>query len=224
MAELYLVRHGQASFGAANYDKLSPLGHQQSQWLGEYFQQRDIQFEVALAGDLVRHRETLEGIQSKLPPQTTVETHAGLNEFAFQTLIRAYVAQHPDQAPSETPSKPELYRLLKKAMHCWMSNELEGDLPETWQHFEQRVADALKHIQHQFYGKKVLVVSSGGAIAMAIRQVLQAPKEMVVELNLQQRNSGFAHFFFNQNKYTLSGFNFVPHLDVPERIEHITYS
>ncbi len=30
MSELYLVRHAQASFGAANYDQLSDLGHQQS--------------------------------------------------------------------------------------------------------------------------------------------------------------------------------------------------
>ena len=37
LAELTLVRHGQASFGAANYDQLSDLGMQQSRWLGEYF-------------------------------------------------------------------------------------------------------------------------------------------------------------------------------------------
>ena len=29
MGILYLVRHGQASFGEADYDRLSPLGHRQ---------------------------------------------------------------------------------------------------------------------------------------------------------------------------------------------------
>ena len=34
MGTLYLVRHGQASFGADDYDQLSPLGHQQALRLG----------------------------------------------------------------------------------------------------------------------------------------------------------------------------------------------
>jgi broad specificity phosphatase PhoE len=37
MGNLYLVRHGQASFGAADYDQLSELGQRQSVRLGEYF-------------------------------------------------------------------------------------------------------------------------------------------------------------------------------------------
>jgi broad specificity phosphatase PhoE len=47
MGNIYLVRHGQASFGAENYDQLSTLGQQQSQRLGEYFAQKGIQFEAA---------------------------------------------------------------------------------------------------------------------------------------------------------------------------------
>ena len=34
---LLLIRHGQASFGASDYDRLSPLGQRQSRLLGEYF-------------------------------------------------------------------------------------------------------------------------------------------------------------------------------------------
>lgn len=45
MAELYLVRHGQASFGTENYDRLSALGEQQGVWLGEYFARQDIVFD-----------------------------------------------------------------------------------------------------------------------------------------------------------------------------------
>jgi len=40
MGTLYLVRHGQASFGAADYDNLSELGHKQSARLGEYWRER----------------------------------------------------------------------------------------------------------------------------------------------------------------------------------------
>ncbi|MGN5766348.1 histidine phosphatase family protein, partial [Acinetobacter calcoaceticus] len=36
MSTSYLVRHGQASFGAASYDQLSAKGEQQSQSAGEF--------------------------------------------------------------------------------------------------------------------------------------------------------------------------------------------
>ena len=62
MSEVYFVRHGQASFGSDNYDQLSPKGHQQARMLGEYFATQQLQFDHILTGDMVRHRETAEGI------------------------------------------------------------------------------------------------------------------------------------------------------------------
>ncbi|PCI45804.1 MAG: histidine phosphatase family protein, partial [Alphaproteobacteria bacterium] len=40
MAEIYLVRHGQASFNTDDYDRLSDRGRQQSEYLGQYFTER----------------------------------------------------------------------------------------------------------------------------------------------------------------------------------------
>ena len=64
MTDIYLVRHGQASFGKANYDKLSELGGQQAIWLGDYFKHRNVEFDAVFSGDMVRHHETKEGIAS----------------------------------------------------------------------------------------------------------------------------------------------------------------
>ncbi len=64
MSELFLVRHAQASFGEDDYDRLSPLGHQQARWLGEYFKFRKLRFDHVICGEMTRHRETLEGICS----------------------------------------------------------------------------------------------------------------------------------------------------------------
>jgi broad specificity phosphatase PhoE len=50
MGNLYLVRHGQASFGAADYDNLSELGHRQSVRLGEYFASRQVHFDAVMTG------------------------------------------------------------------------------------------------------------------------------------------------------------------------------
>jgi phosphohistidine phosphatase SixA len=66
MAELYLIRHAQASFGADNYDQLSDLDHQQSQSLGKALADQGVSPDLFYAGDMQRHRETLEGIQAGL--------------------------------------------------------------------------------------------------------------------------------------------------------------
>ncbi|MGK0529545.1 MAG: broad specificity phosphatase PhoE, partial [Alteromonadales bacterium] len=50
MTDIYLVRHGQASFGKANYDKLSELGGQQAIWLGDYFKHRNVEFDAVFSG------------------------------------------------------------------------------------------------------------------------------------------------------------------------------
>ena len=62
MGTLYLVRHGQASFGAADYDQLSDLGRRQSERLGRYWRERGITFDAVLTGTLRRHAQTWEGI------------------------------------------------------------------------------------------------------------------------------------------------------------------
>ena len=77
MAEIYLVRHGQASFGAENYDKLSELGFKQAVLLGEYWKRRDMSFDAIYMGDMVRHRETAEGILQGLDVTQNISIHPG---------------------------------------------------------------------------------------------------------------------------------------------------
>ena len=116
------------------------------------------------------------------------------------------------------------FKMLKTAMTDWMHDKLEGKLPETWQQFEQRVQAAIHTIQRELHGQRVLVVSSGGAIAMALRHVLKAPSETVIELNLQTKNTAIAHCYFNAKTVRMTSFNHVPHLDNKERAGKITYS
>lgn len=121
MTDIYLVRHGQASFGAANYDKLSDLGAQQSQWLGHYFKQRDITFDSVFMGDMVRHRETAEGIAKGIGSLPEANINSELNEFNFQAVATAFLTRYPDQKVPEGASRAEYYRLLKKS-HAGMGS------------------------------------------------------------------------------------------------------
>ena len=227
MAQLYVVRHGQASFGAADYDQLSDLGWQQSRWLGEYFLQRDIQFDRIITGTLKRHRETLQGITQGmgLIDATSLE-HAGLNEYDSHVMLTARVAAGKMAGFDEanlSADRRVYFRELREALYDWSEANLHPPGYQTFAQFRQGVVDGMTAAT-QGGAKCVLLVSSGGPISNMVGQVLQVPNRVTVDLNLQTRNSSISQFAFSANTLALMSFNTVPHLDLQERIASITYS
>lgn len=225
MPELLLVRHAQASLESDDYDRLSELGHRQAQWLGEYFRYRGHRIDRVICGDMRRHRETADGIfRGMEQPFEDTETDPRWNEFDFQALIRAYLEQHPEAAPPPGAPVRRFMQVLRDAIGAWSEDRIGGDLPERWADFEDRVRGGLNAVGAEPGGsRRILVVSSGGAISMALRQVLQAPARTMVHMNLQLRNSSLSQVFLNGTRMHFAGFNHVPHLDRPEREESITY-
>jgi len=55
-------------------------------------------------------------------------------------------------------------------------------------------------------------------------EILQAPAQAAIELNLQFRNSAFCEIFVSPRSMRLVSFNCIPHLDRPDRADAITYS
>ena len=221
MEELFLVRHGQASFGADDYDQLSSLGEQQAFWLGQYFADRDIEFDKIIIGTQLRHQQTAEHLCRGLDHVQTFDQHAGLNEYDFYAITEAMEHQYPQLMSHGKGDKRSYYKALKQALELWSSDQLDA-VPETWQRFMARVADALQFIQ-QSNAKRVLVVSSGGPIAALTHQVLACPTATAIELNMQIRNTSVCHYFFNRESIRLASFNNIPHLDQPDRMDAITY-
>jgi broad specificity phosphatase PhoE len=223
MAELYLVRHGQASFGAENYDELSPTGRTQSLWLGEYFTQADLRFDRVVIGTMQRHRQTADAILSAMGgPQVEIAQDAGLNEYDYQVLFAALGEEGLPQGLSATSSKRDFYKGLRHVLQLWADDRLPGRVPETWHQFQARVERARLAIQRTG-GRRVLVVSSGGPIAVTAQQVLQAPAASAIALNMQIRNSSLCQYVFNDSAMSLVSFNSVPHLERAERHEFVTY-
>lgn len=225
VAEFYLVRHGQASFGAKNYDNLSQLGHQQARWLGEYFKARGTTFSHLYCGDMQRHEQTAKGIIAGLQQNLETTVHSGLNEFDFQKVGKGYLAAHPDKRLPDNPKPADFYRLLKLAMLAWSKDELDkAHLQESWAEFQGRVKQALSEVCAQNRKQPILIVSSGGAIAMLMSLVLGLDAKQVIELNMQIRNTSVSHFYFNKETVRLASFNNIPHLDHPDRLDAITFS
>ncbi|SAL47310.1 phosphoglycerate mutase [Caballeronia choica] len=224
MAELYLVRHGQASFGAENYDALSPSGRTQSLWLGEYFAQARLRFDRVVIGTMERHRQTAEGILAGMGgPQVEIAEDAGLNEYDFQALFAALGEAGLPLGLSAASSKRDFYKALREVLQLWADDRLPGRVPETWNQFQTRVQRARVDIQRSG-GRRVLVVSSGGPIAVTAQQVLQAPAATAIALNMQIRNSSVCQYLFKDGAMSLVSFNSVPHLERADRHECVTYA
>jgi broad specificity phosphatase PhoE len=222
MGTLYLVRHGQASFGADNYDQLSPLGYQQSFRLGQYLKHRGVKLDAVLTGTLQRHAQTWEGIKDGGDFHHERHSWSGLNEYDSQAVIASV---HPETLPR--PDTPELYkhhfRLLRKGLTLWMQGTQQPRGMSSYAEFTAGVQRVLDHVRENFDGT-VLLVSSGGPIATAVGQVLGTPCETTVELNMRLRNSALTEFSFNLKRHTLLTFNTLPHLDHPDDHRLITYA
>jgi broad specificity phosphatase PhoE len=223
MAELYLVRHGQASFGAENYDELSSSGVAQSRWLGEYYAQGGLSFDRVVTGTMRRHAQTADALLTAMGGQPTeIVQDANLNEYDFRALFAALAKSSPLAGLRADGSMKQFYKGLKQVLQLWAEDKLPGPVPETWAQFQARVERARLAIQRTG-GKRVLVVTSGGPIAVFAQQVLQAPAAAAIALNMQIRNSSVSQYVFNDSAMSLVTFNTLPHLEQAERRELVTY-
>ena len=89
MASLYLIRHGQASFGSANYDQLSALGQRQADVSGHFFADVELHFGQAVSGDLSRQQETGQRVLASQPEPADLRTDSRLNEVDNEGQIAA---------------------------------------------------------------------------------------------------------------------------------------
>ncbi len=222
MGTLYLVRHGQASFGAADYDVLSELGTRQCALLGAYLHERGLKFEAVLRGTLRRHRQSLDAIASSLAGLPAATEWPGLNEYDSHAVVRT-VFSGELLAPTDAESYRHHFRLLREGLGLWMAGKAQPEGMPTWGQWLDGINGALDHVRQQFTGN-VLLVSSGGPISTAVAQVLAAPPSTVIELNLRMRNSALTEFAFTPKRHMLVSYNGVPHLDHPQRADWVTYT
>ena len=211
MGTLYLVRHGQASFGAADYDQLSDLGQRQALRLGEYFRHKGLVFDAVLMGTLRRHAQTWAGIAEGAGLAHAPLLWPGLNEYDSEAVVKAI---HPQ--PLAKPDTPELYRhhfrLLRDGLTQWMNGVVSPHGMPDYETFRHGVVSALDHVRTLHSGN-VLIVSGGGPISTAVGHVLGTTPETTIELNLRIRNSAVTEFAFTPKRHMLLTFNTLPHLD-----------
>lgn len=222
MGTLYLVRHGQASFGADDYDLLSELGQRQCEQLGHYFRERGVVFEAGLVGSLRRQAQSLAAIVDALGTTVPTTVWPGLNEYDSLAVIRS-VHPGPLAKPETAEQVRHHFRLLREGLARWMAGETAPLGMPSYRDFVAGVAGALDHVRERHTGD-VLLVSSGGPIATAVGQVLGTPATTTIELNLRIRNSSVTEFAFTPKRHMLVSYNGIPHLDHAERRGWVSYT
>lgn len=233
MSELILVRHGQASFGADSYDKLSPLGIQQVQVLARHWQTMDERFDVAYAGTLRRQQETASALQASVVSSDT-SINAGFNEYNGESLLRIYLRDHavregfPADLMLPIKDRKTFQLVLEAATQHWLNGTLQADSCDTdfesWKHFQSRVHNTLDELMSlHTAGARVLISTSGGVIALALQRALNLPDNQTMETNWMVYNSSVTRLVYGRGKVSLSSFNALPHLSAPGRRELITY-
>lgn len=215
MAELYLIRHAQASFGTADYDRLSPLGCRQAEALGEYLRDSGIRFDAVYTGELARQRKTAELACALQPDSARHQTDERLNEIESD-LIFAHLV------PRLKKSSEKLEELVRKGKHSskdfqkaleivfnhWVSSNEPIPDSRSWEEYSGAVHSALTDIiNREGSGKSVAAFTSGGTIATIVARVLGVSGEQVYKFYEPLVNCSVTRLLYSGQKVSLSSFN-----------------
>ncbi len=214
MGSIYLIRHGQASFGADDYDKLSEVGHAQGRVLGESLKSRVTKVDQVICGGMRRHRETAENCLGAMGQQALWQEDSDWAEYDHETVVNAYRPHWIDKQVmrAELAALPNPRRafqeIFAEAIARWVGGEHDSDYPESWLAFRARVDAALTRL-HQSLGKSqtALVFTSGGPITAAVQKLMQLPDERAFRLNWTLANCGITKLIYSDRALYLSTLN-----------------
>lgn len=231
MSRLFFVRHAQASFLEENYDRLSALGERQAALLGRYWARHGRVFDRVCTGPRERQIETCRIVADEYAkagvPFPAPEKVAELDEYDGEAVLRQgvpelvahkrhirdlYDAYHEASQPGERHLR--FQRLFEAVITLWVN----GDLPlggiEPWDDFSARVTRCvIEFLADGSSKEQVAIFSSGGPKAVTVQRALELSRLKTVQLSWMVRNCSFSEFVYSKERFSLSAFNEVPHID-----------
>lgn len=218
MARVILIRHGQASFGAHDYDCLSDIGERQAV-LTRACMPEEAQ---VICGTLRRHQQTAQGAA----PDASVQHDADWNEFDYLDVIRAHSPALGTQSAlveemrNKTDPKRAFQTLYAKAMDRWASGEHNADYAETRPTFCARVARALDRLRATT-DRPCVVFTSGGPIAAVVQNVLSLSEPATRQIEFTLANASLTSLSVAPDTSRLITLNSFNHLEAPHDL--VTY-
>ena len=215
MATIYLIRHGQASFGSANYDQLSELGVRQADATGEYLARLDISLDAAYSGDLSRQVETCERVLASQSGAVPHQIDAAFNELNNDEQVRALAPVLAEADPQLAAllqrglsSSKDYQKVIRAVFNHWVTQDCSQYDIQSWQDYQGRAVAALEAVmQAQGAGKTVGIFTSGGTIATLVAHVLGLASEKVYSFYEPIFNCSVTQLFYSRDNVSLSYFN-----------------
>ena len=169
MSLLLLVRHGQASWGAADYDNLSPLGEEQSRLLGKHLASLGIAPARLWVGGMRRHLQTADAARDAAGWDLEPQVDEGWAEFDHVQILEA----HGDAPDAHGMPITDFNVLFDAAIRRWTGGEHAEDYAEPFEAFTARVDAVVERAAHELgKGETGVVFTSGGPIAWAAARLL----------------------------------------------------
>lgn len=216
MAELTLIRHGQAQPFAkdeASYDRLSGLGHEQARWLGDHFRQLQ-GFDQVVSGAMNRQAETAQSLGLGVPHHVD----SRLNELDYYGLSDSLHSSHGVPFPNDARSFADH---VPQILDIWRRGDIHPGL-ETYDAFRARIDAALRDVVGQ--GGRVLLVTSTGVIATLAALALGLDTDMKSKIFLRVAHTSVHKFELHGDELHLTQFGATPHLDRSDRAHAKTYA
>ncbi|RKH62885.1 histidine phosphatase family protein [Corallococcus llansteffanensis] len=224
MGVIYLVRHGQASFGAADYDKLSELGVEQARVLGESLRSRLPRVDVVVTGTMLRHRETAAACLQALGVEVEPRRMAGFDEFDHEEVVVRHMPRYADAgvlreelATTRDPRRA-FQELFTQAVARWVQGGHDGEYKESWAGFKARCLEAMNALVATLGpSKTALVFTSGGPITAVSQELLGIPDEHAFRTNWTLANCGMTKVLYSERGRYLSTLNEHGHFEGEHR-------
>jgi len=233
MVEIYLIRHGQASFGQQAYDRLSAMGERQAELLGQYFDTNGIRFDAVYSGALRRHVQTATIAMNQMnggrSPKITIDDDFNEMDSSDQMMNRLFTVIQDDPVLAEQlrhihTDHGAIGRIFDIAEKMEMLPAEVETRMEMAKQFRKRIARAIEKLVGKVGDqKKVAVFTSGGPTAVALRQTLDTSREQTIRLGWELRNTSITVLRHHQERLWLVLFNCVAHLESQNNPALITY-
>lgn len=221
MSRLLLIRHGQASFGADDYDCLSPVGEHQARVAGQYLADLGDTFDVVICGEMLRQRETARLATAAWADAPPVRVDSAFNEYDAGTLFDAYLPRVLHENPTlaeqadQLRTEPRVFmRLLTRITHHWIADTPhELGSCERWDEFVARVTAGLARLHDDYDSStRIAVFTSGGPIAAAVAVSMGASAEHTLQLSRTIYNASVSELRSTRTGWRLQGFNDIGYL------------
>ena len=220
MGRILLVRHGQASFGADDYDVLSPVGEEQAGVVGRHLDGvLGGAPDVVVHGSLKRQRDTARLAAEAAGWGVSSRVDERWNEMDHLAVVSAHPAEEVpgfETWVDGTPDKHQFQTWFELATDRWTSGRFDNEYDEPFPAFRERVAAALEDLAD---AGSALVVTSGGPIATATTALLKAGLETYTHLTVVVANASISTVVSGRRGLSLVSFNEHQHL----RGELLTY-